>query len=111
MSYVYVILTWFTVSIVWGGIGVAFGPGVMMLIVGTIVGVCGCLYSLSERLYGHRAQLPLAGLIVFLVSLVATLVAFPNLSLTLSGYLFLAVFILIPSYLALLLMRKYSIKF
>jgi hypothetical protein len=111
MSYVYVILTWFAVSIVWGGIGVAVGPGIMMLIIGSIVGICGCLYSLSERLYGYRTQLPLAGLIVFLVSLVVTLLVFPNLSQTVSGYLFLAVFILIPSYLTLALIRKYPTKF
>ncbi len=111
MSYVYVILTWFAVSMVWGGIGVAVGPGIMMLIIGSIVGICGCLYSLSERLYGHRAQLPLAALIVFLVSLVVTLRVFPNLSQTVSGYLFLAVFIMIPSYLTLALIRKYPTKF
>ena len=111
MGYVYVLLTWFTVSLVWGGIGVAVGPAIMMLIVGSIVGVCGFLYSLSERLYGHQTHLALAGLIVVLVSFFVTLLVLSSLSLALSGYLFLASFILIPSYLALFLIRKYSIKF
>ena len=111
MGYLYVLLTWFTVSLVWGGIGVAAGPGIMMLIVGSIVGFCGFLYSLSERLYGHQTHLALAGLIVFLVSLVVTLLVYPNLSQTVSGYFFLAVFILIPSYLTLALIRKYPTKF
>jgi len=111
MGYVYVLLTWLTVSLVWGGIGVAVGPGIMMLIIGSIVAVFGCLYSFSERLYGGRAHLGLAGLIVFVVSFVVTLLVFSSLSLTLSGYLFLAVFILIPSYFPLFLIRKYSFKF
>ena len=67
MGYVYVLLTWLFVSLVWGGIGVAVGPGIMMLIIGWIVGVFGCLYSFGERLYGGQAQLRLAGLIVFVV--------------------------------------------
>tara|TARA_B110000967_G_scaffold182795_1_gene201004 strand:+ start:96 stop:431 length:336 start_codon:yes stop_codon:yes gene_type:complete len=111
VGYVYVLLTWLIVSLVWGGIGVAVGPGIMMLIIGWIVGVFGCLYSFGERLYGGQSQLRWAGLIVFVVSFVVTLLVFPSLSLTLSGYLFLAVFILISSYLPLFLIRKYSFKF
>ena len=46
MGYVYVLLTWLIVSLVWGGIGVAVGPGIMMLIIGWIVGVFGCFIQL-----------------------------------------------------------------
>lgn len=111
MSYVFVILTWFLVSALWGGIGTAIGPGVMMLVIGLIVAICGCLYSLGEKIFAYRIGLILAGLIILLSSLAITFLAFPSLMLSIADYLFVAAFIVIPCYLSLFILRAWVIKF
>jgi hypothetical protein len=111
VGYIFLILTWFLAGAVWGGIGVAVGPGILMLIVVAIVASCGCLYSLSERLFGYQLELALAGLSIFSASLMVTIFVVPSLTFTGSGYIYMAVFVLIPSYLILFAVRKLATKF
>jgi hypothetical protein len=111
MGYVYVVLIWFVASAAWAAMGAALGPGVMMLIVGSIVASCGCLYSLSEKIFHYQLRLTCSGLIVFAASSVVTLLVLPSLTLTITGSIFLALFILIPGYLILFILRKSPIKF
>ncbi len=106
MSYFYVVTAWLISSILWGGLGVAIGPGIMMLIVGLIVGGCGCLYSLGEKIFGYQLKLAWAGLIIFTASLTVTLLVLPSLALTTPGYIFMALFLLIPSYLVIFILKK-----
>ena len=111
MNYIYIIIAWFILSAFWGGLGVAIGPGIMMLLVGLIIGVSGFTYSLCEKVFDYQLKLAVAGLVIFITSFVITMVFFPTLSLTISGYIFLALFILIPSYLILFIVEKLAAKF
>lgn len=111
MRYFKIFMTCIFSGILWGGLGVAFGPGIMMLIVGVIVGASGFFYSMSEMILDYHLKLSLAGLVVFVTSLVATLLVFSSATLTISGYIFVGIFILILSYLVLFLVRKFTTKF
>ena len=65
MGYIFLIMTWLLAGAVWGGMVVVVGPGILMLLVGAIVAGCGCLYSLSERLFGYQLNYAWAGLSIF----------------------------------------------
>lgn len=111
MRYFKIFLTCIFLGILWGGLGVAVGPGIMMLIFGAVVGAIGFFYSMSEMILDYHLKLSLAGFIVFVTSLVAILLVFSSTTLTMSGYIFVAIFILIPSYLVLFLVRNFATKF
>jgi hypothetical protein len=106
VRYFYEVLTWFVASALWGAAGVAIGPGIIMLVIGLIVGGCGCLYSLGEKIFGYQLKLAWAGLIIFTASLTVTLLVLPSLALTTPGYIFMALFLLIPSYLVIFILKK-----
>lgn len=111
MGYIFLIMTWLLAGAVWGGIGVAVGPGILMLLVGAIVAGCGCLYSLSERLFGYQLNYAWAGLSIFIASLMVIIFAVPSLKFTGPGHIYMAAFVLIPSYLILFAVRKLTTKF
>jgi len=107
MDYLCRVFTWFILSILWGAAGVAVGPGVVMLIISLLVAICGCFYSLGEKIFDCQLSIFWSGLIVSVVTLFITLVVFGSFSLGANGYIFLTLFILIPSYLILFVVKKY----
>ena len=111
MRYFKIFMTCIFSGILWGGLGVAVGPGIMMLIVGVIVGASGFFYSISEMILDYHLKLSLAGFVIFVTSLVATFLVFLSTTLTMSGVIFVSIFILIQSYLVLFLVRKFATKF
>jgi hypothetical protein len=104
MDYLYRILIWFFLSLIWGLIGVAAGPGIIMLFVGVTVGFSGSLLTCLSS-----SSTSVSGLMVFILSFILTLLLFQKSSLQGMEYLYLALFISIPSYLIIYIQNKFRL--
>ena len=58
MGYIFLIMTWLLAGAVWGGIGVAVGPGILMLLVGAIVAGCGVSLRFERNHIFRQKQIP-----------------------------------------------------
>ena len=78
----------------------------MMLIVAAIIGLCGFVFSIIWAELGYKNSIFLPGIIVSSASIVLTFLIFKNTPVTTNGYVFLALFIVIPSYLIIFFLNK-----
>lgn len=99
MNYLTLILTWSALSCLWGVVGIAIGPGIVMLFVGVTIGGSGILFSIAEQLLRFKIRLCYAGLIVSVISLILTFLIFAKMPLTIGVIVFFAVFNAVPSFL------------
>ncbi len=77
-----------------------------MLIIAAIMGVCGFVLSIVWAELGYKNSVFLPGTIVSSASILLTFLLFEHTPLTTNGYVFLALFIMIPSYLIIFFLNK-----
>jgi hypothetical protein len=64
MKYILIIAVWFSLSLIWGVLGAAYGPGIVMLIEALLVGTLGSIVMLAGRLLDFSPALLLTTCIV-----------------------------------------------
>ena len=106
LNYLKIVLIWSLATFLWGLIGVSIGPGIMMLIIGAIIGFSGVLFSITCEVFSYNIGILWSGFIVSTTSIVLMLSIFQNNPLTITGNVFLVLFIVIPSYLVIFFLNK-----
>ena len=72
MQYLKLFVLWLSVSTIWGLIGTAVGPGIVMLIIALTVGAAGYLLMTLLVFFDYRAHWLYTGMLVSALSLIVS---------------------------------------
>ena len=108
MYYLYVFLIWFITTLSWGLLGVSFGPGIIMLFLGLFIGLSGCTFSFCERAFGFDLPWFWSAIIVSISSFGSAVSVLTNGFLPVAGYLFVMLFVFVPSFLTVICIKKFK---
>lgn len=106
MYYFNVVFIWFALSLAWGLLGVAFGPGIVMLIVALMIACSGSLFSAVRKLLGSRLSGLWSYLFVSVINVAFLFLFFDNNFGLNSGTIFLLLFVTTPVYPILFFVSK-----
>lgn len=72
MQYLKIFVLWLSVSTIWGLIGIAVGPGIVMLIIALTVGAAGYLLTTLLVFFDYRVHWLYTGMLVSALSLIVS---------------------------------------
>jgi hypothetical protein len=100
------VLIWFVLSLVWGLLGVAFGPGIVMLIIALMLACSGSVFSAVRKLLGSRLSDLWSYFFVSVINVAFLFLFFDNTYGLNSGTIFLLLFVTTPVYPILFFVSK-----
>lgn len=105
MAYITIGTIWIVVSTFYGALGMAIGPGAVMIFCGIILGLSGSIVHLLAYAYDVELKWYYAGFIISVVSILLTMMIIGGDTAKIEIIMFLWVFYAIPSYLIYVVIR------
>ena len=98
MRYLAAVVIWMLLSMLWGIAGTLIGPGIVMLIIASVVGAVGSILTVAQFICGYKAHTLGTGLVVTITGIALTWFIAYESELAYQAILILAVFIALPSF-------------
>lgn len=106
MRYLAAVAIWLVLSALWGIVGVLYGPGIVMLLIASMVGAAGSLVTVIQLIGDYKGHPLGTGLIVAGAAFLLAWLSVAGPGMTRPAALFLALFIAVPSFSASFLANR-----